>query len=90
MREIGIKELKATLSETLRTAERGEQIRVTSRGRPIADIVPAGTSDRRLRTLVAEGRFTPPSRSLPDRAPRRAKTSESASHLVLSERDAER
>ena len=93
MREIGVRELKASLSETLRAVDGGEQVRVTVRGRAVADIVPAGAGgDDPLRELVADGRVAPPSRSRPARAPRLAKTkgSASASALVLAERDAER
>jgi prevent-host-death family protein len=91
MREIGVRELKQSLSETLKAVGRGEQIRVTVRGKAIADIVPAGVaSDDRLRELVAQGRVVPPSRSRPARAPRLAKSSTSASALVLAERDVER
>ena len=92
MREIGVRELKQSLSETLHAVGRGEQVRVTLRGRPLADIVPAGAAagDDRLRELVAEGRVVPPARARPMRAPRLAKSRRSASSLVLSERDAER
>lgn len=91
MREIGVRELKQSLSETLRAVGRGEQVRVTRRGRPLADIVPAGAAgDDRLRALVAEGRIVPPARAHPTRPPRLARTKRSASALVLSERDAER
>ncbi|MGI9185295.1 MAG: type II toxin-antitoxin system Phd/YefM family antitoxin [Solirubrobacteraceae bacterium] len=92
MREIGVRDLKRSLSETLRAVERGEQVRVTVRGRAVADIVPAGASaaDPRVRTLVAEGRLTPPAATRPRRAPRLAKTDRSASSLVLADRDAER
>jgi prevent-host-death family protein len=91
MREIGVRELKRSLSEALRSVSRGEQIRVTSRGRPIADIVPAGAraGDDRIRVLVAEGRLVPPARSRP-KAPRPLRAEESASALVLAEREAER
>ena len=44
MREIGVRDLKRSLSETLRAVERGEQVRVTVRGRAIADIVPTGAA----------------------------------------------
>jgi prevent-host-death family protein len=44
MREMGVRELKTTLSQTLRAVARGQQVRVTLRGRPLADIVPAGAS----------------------------------------------
>jgi prevent-host-death family protein len=92
MREIGVRELKRSLSETLRAVGRGEQVRVTVRGRPVADIVPAGAAagDDRLRELVAEGRVVPPARARPRRAPKLARARRSASSLVLSERDAER
>jgi prevent-host-death family protein len=92
MREIGVRELKRSLSETLRAVERGEQVRVTVRGRAIADIVPAAAAaaDDRVRALVAAGRLTPPASARPKRAPRLATARESASALVIAERDAER
>ena len=92
MREIGVRELKASLSETLRAVGRGELVRVTLRGRPLADIVPAGaaTGDDALRALVAEGRIVPPARAHPARPPQPVEAKGSASALVLSERDAER
>jgi prevent-host-death family protein len=92
MREIGVRELKQSLSETLRAVGRGQQVRVTVRGRAVADIVPAGAAvvDDRLRELVAEGRVVVPSRARPRRAPRLVKSRRSASSLVLSEREAER
>jgi prevent-host-death family protein len=92
MREIGVRELKRSLSETLRAVGRGEQIRVTVRGRAVADLVPAGAAadDDRLRALVAAGRIVPPSTSRPARAPRLVKSPSSASALVLADRDAER
>jgi prevent-host-death family protein len=92
MREIGVRDLKRSLSETLRAVERGEQVRVTVRGRAIADIVPAGAAagDDRVRALVADGRLTPPASARPKRAPRLVKTRGSAFALVIGERDAER
>jgi prevent-host-death family protein len=92
MREIGVRELKRFLSETLRAVEHGEQVRVTVRGRAVADLVPAGAAaeDDRVRALVAAGRLTPPARAKPKRAPRLAKVQASASDLVIGERDDER
>lgn len=91
MREIGVRELKASLSSLLHAVDGGEQIRVTMRGRPIADIVPAGSrrADERLRALVADGRVTPAVRPRPRRSPRPLDTGRSASDLVLAERDEE-
>lgn len=92
MRTIGVRELKQSLSETLRAVSRGEQVRVTLRGRPLADIVPAAsaTGGDRLRELVAQGRIVPPARARPSQAPSMAESHDSASSLVLAERDAER
>jgi prevent-host-death family protein len=92
MRTIGVRELKQSLSETLRAVSRGEQVRVTLRGRPLADIVPAGAAvaGNRVRELVAQGRLVPPARARPTQAPPLAEARESASALVLAERDAER
>lgn len=92
MREVGVRELKASLSAMLRLAARGERVRVTVHGRAVADIVPASSAagDDDLRALVAAGRLAPPSRPRPKRPPRLARTSQSASALVLGERDAER
>lgn len=88
MREIGVRELKASLSSVIRQVEEGEQVRVTVRGRHVADLVPAGSrrSDERMRTLVAEGRVTPASRPLPRPAPPRD-TGKSASAIILAERE---
>lgn len=92
MHEIGVRELKASLSAVLREVGRGEQIRVTVRGRPVADIVPAGASrsDDTLRGLIAEGRVVPSARLRPARPPRLARVDRSASALVLAEREAGR
>lgn len=88
MLEIGVRELKANLSKVLRRVGEGEQVRVTVRGRHVADLVPAGSprSDERMRALVAEGKVTPPSGPRPRRAPRPRKTGRSASAIVLAER----
>jgi prevent-host-death family protein len=92
MREIGVRELKASLSEVLRSVGRGEQIRVTLRGKPLADIMPAGRprTDPRIAALVAEGRLTPRTRPLPKTPPPLAPARKSASDLVLAEREDER
>ena len=92
MREIGVRELKQSLSKTLRSVSRGEQVRVTLRGRPVADLVPAvaASGDDQLRRLVADGRLVAPTRARPRQAPPLVESEQSASSLVLSEREAER
>lgn len=92
MHEIGVRELKASLSSMLRRVEGGEQIKVTVRGRHVADIVPAGSrrGNERLRALVAEGKVTPAVRPRPDRPPPAARSRRSATAIVLADRDEER
>jgi prevent-host-death family protein len=92
MDEIGIRDLKATLSSVLRRVSEGRTVRVTVRGRAIAEIVPPGTvgPDDSLRALVAAGRVAPPVQPRPNRAPRMVTAQRSASELVTADREAER
>ncbi len=92
MREMGVRELRASLSETLRAVAAGEAVRVTSRGRVVAEIVPADKPrPSRLEGLIAVGRVSAPQRDHPRRAPRLARPGGTlASTSVLAERDAER
>jgi prevent-host-death family protein len=46
MKRIGIAALKDHLSEHLRAVERGEEMEVTDRDRPIVRLIPAGRSPR--------------------------------------------
>ncbi len=91
MREIGVRELKANLSSVIRQVEAGEEVRVTVRGRPVADLVPVGGSRRYsegMRKLIAEGKVTPASRPMPlPKAPPPIKTGVSATAIVLAERE---
>ena len=89
MREIGVREFKASLSETLRAVRRGERVRVTVRGRAVADLVPTAEPprERLLHELAAEGRLTPATRRRPASPPRLARAATPASSLVLAERN---
>ncbi|MBA3328539.1 MAG: type II toxin-antitoxin system prevent-host-death family antitoxin [Solirubrobacterales bacterium] len=92
MREIGVRELKAGLSGVLRAVAEGEPVRVTRRGQPIADIVPAAARRRSnaWEKLIAEGRVTPSTMPHPAVPPVREHTGISASDTILAERDEER
>jgi prevent-host-death family protein len=92
MREISIREWKRSLSATLDEVGRGEHVRVTNRGKPIADILPARPSPAQgeLGQLITSGRIVPPSRPLPPQAPRRCGANLSTTEIILTERDAER
>lgn len=50
--KVGIRELKARLSEYIERAEQGQVIDVTSRGRRVAQIVPAPGADNVERGLT--------------------------------------
>jgi prevent-host-death family protein len=90
MREIGVRELKANLSKVLRQVDQGNRVRVTRRGRPVADIVPAESSESQWERMIAEGKITPASRPMPKNPPAPRKTGRSASAIILAERDEER
>lgn len=91
MREIGVRELKASLSKTLREVSRGGRVRVTAHGRPLVDIVPAGEAKRDdwLAELIAAGKVTPSTK--PHGAPPPLQKGRgSATEVILREREAER
>lgn len=92
MREIGVTELKASLSSVLRRVGEGERVRITRRGRHVADLLPPETesAEAQMRKLIAEGRVTPGSRPLPRNPPPPIDTGTSASALILAEREEDR
>ncbi|MBA3779410.1 MAG: type II toxin-antitoxin system prevent-host-death family antitoxin [Chloroflexi bacterium] len=58
MNRIGLRELRQNASAYVKRAERGEIIEVTLRGRPVARLMPRGSSSVRDR-LIEEGRLRP-------------------------------
>ena len=62
--DVGLRELKQNLSEYLHRAERGEIIRVTERGVPMAQLGPLPGSGR-LAQGIKEGWIRPPKRTGP-------------------------
>lgn len=93
MREIGIRKLKASLSEVLRAVQSGETIRVTNHGRPVADIVPPRRQsyDERMGELVTQGLATRAQRKggLPPAPPmvRLRPGGRSASDAIVADRE---
>lgn len=57
MIEVGVRELKNSLSRYLRRVRRGETLVVTDRGVPIARVIPTGVPDH-IANLMAEGRIS--------------------------------
>jgi len=92
MREIGVRELKANLSSVLRQVGEGERVRITRRGRYVADLLPPETdpAETHMRQLIAEGRVTPATGSIPKNPPPPRKTGRSASAIILAEREEDR
>ncbi len=92
MVEVGVRELRDNLSEYLRRVARGEHLRVTMHGRPVADVMPAGTDDRdrHFQDLAAQGRASLPTAPPPDDPPTPVRASRFASQIILDERDLER
>ena len=57
MNEIGLFEAKNKLSELVDRAERGEEVTITRRGKPVAKLVPAGELSRQQRSRQAAQRI---------------------------------
>lgn len=56
--DVGIRELRDTLSRQLARVHAGHTITVTDHGRPVARLVPVGVPTK-LEQLIAEGKVTP-------------------------------
>lgn len=59
MRQVGVRDLRINASKVLAAVSQGESVEVTSRGRPVARIVPIG-AQAGLAQLLAEGGATEP------------------------------
>lgn len=81
--EVGVRELHDRLSEHLERVERGDDVIVTRRGRPIARLSAVEGQDP-LEDLVQRGLVTPPSRAR--REHQRVQASGSVSDLVSEQR----
>jgi prevent-host-death family protein len=84
--DVGIRELKAHLSEYLDRAERGEIIRVTDRGKPKVMLMPL-PGRLRIEEGIREGWITPPRISGPrSRSRKRYKGSGSIQSAIDEDR----
>ena len=57
MKRVKIADLKNQLSQHLRAVERGAEIEVTDRHRPIVRLVPSGASQSQIRIIPARRAF---------------------------------
>jgi prevent-host-death family protein len=68
-RGIGIRELRAGLSDAVNRAAAGERTVITSSGRPVAQLGPLDADAPDLERLIGSGAVIPPRRSSTWRAP---------------------
>ena len=84
--EVGIRELKNSLSAYIDRARAGEQVIVTDRGRPVARLSSLDAVGDRLHDLVAAGVVRPPVTKQRRRPTRRVSSKGSVSDLVDEQR----
>jgi prevent-host-death family protein len=86
---MGIRELRDTLTATIRRVQRGETIEVTHHGEPVALLSPV--PDDRIARLLASGIVSPPSRPLDLSRPLRPVTGKmTASEALEDDRSTDR
>lgn len=83
--DVGVRELKARLSEFLDRAARGEVIRVTERGRPKAILGPL-SGELRLQQGIAEGWIRPGNGTRPAPLRRRFRIDKTIQELLDEDR----
>ncbi|HEY4376270.1 MAG TPA: type II toxin-antitoxin system prevent-host-death family antitoxin [Acidimicrobiales bacterium] len=90
MAEYGVRALKQNASAVVAAVVAGEEVTITERGRPVAQMVPVQKS--RLAALLASGRARPAKRSWSDLPPaaKRSPGAPSLSETLAEMRDAER
>jgi len=83
--EVGIKELKNSLSRYLKRIQAGEELTITDHGKAVALIIPVN-SHRVLDQLIAEGLVTKSRASFRPKLPKRIKSKGTVSDLVAKQR----
>ncbi len=84
--EVGIRDLKNSLSRYIERVRQGEEVIVTDRGRPVARLSSLDQSSDWLAELVASGAVRPPKHVGRHRPERRIKSKGSVSDLVAEQR----
>jgi prevent-host-death family protein len=86
--DVGVRELKAKLSEYLDRAAKGEIIRVTDRGRPKAVIGPVPGQDR-VEQGIREGWITPGNGEPPKKITNRVTAHRSVAEMIAADRESD-
>ena len=84
--EVGIRELKNSLSKYIERVRAGEEVIVTDRGRPVARLSAMDAADDRLADLVAAGVVRAPSSGERHVPAHRIKAKAPVSELVAEQR----
>lgn len=84
--EVGIRELKNSLSKYIDRVRAGEEVIVTDRGRPVARLSALDAAEDRLAELVAAGVVRAPLKRQRHMPERRIETKAPVSDLVADQR----
>ncbi len=88
MRTVGIRDLKQNASAVVAAVTAGEDILITDRGRPVAQLGPL--ADNRLDRLVVTGRARPPKKRIADLDPLSGSVGTTLSDALAADRAAAR
>lgn len=85
---VGVRELKARLSEYLRQVKQGRTIVITERGKPVGRLVPTGQSlEQRLQAMIDAGLAEWNGKPLPPMKPvAKLKGGRSIADLIIEDR----
>ena len=85
---VGVRELKARLSEYLRQVKQGRTIVITERGKPVGRLVPTGQSlEQRLKAMIDAGLAEWNGKHLPPMKPVvKLKGGKSIADLIIEDR----
>ena len=85
---VGVRELKARLSEYLRQVKQGRTIIITERGKPVGRLVPTGQSlEQRLQVMIDAGLAEWNGKPLPPARPvAKLKGGKSIADLIIEDR----
>jgi prevent-host-death family protein len=84
--EVGIRELKNSLSRYIERVRAGDEVIITDRGRPVARLLALDAASDRLAELVKAGVVRPPTSPHRHRPTRRIKSKGPVSDLVAEQR----
>jgi len=85
--EVGVRELKNSLSHFIDLAQMGNEVIVTEHGKPVARLVPVSEDDSRLQKLIDAGIVTPAVDSSRPRPRGRLTATKSMSELIRQMRN---